>query len=61
LKLRDLVINRLKILSSLDLAERRVPQDGRIKLRLDKNSEVNFRVSVRPTLVGENVILSLIG
>jgi type IV pilus assembly protein PilB len=59
-KLRDAVISRLKIMSSLDIAERRLPQDGRIKLKLGKGREMDFRVSVLPTLFGEKVVLRLL-
>ena len=51
---------RLKIMSSLDIAERRLPQDGRIKLKLGKGREMDFRVSVLPTLFGEKVVLRLL-
>ena len=60
LKLRDAVISRLKIMSSLDIAERRLPQDGRIKLKLGRGREMDFRVSVLPTLYGEKVVLRLL-
>ena len=60
LKLRDSVISRLKIMASLDIAERRLPQDGRIKLKLGKNREMDFRVSVLPTLFGEKVVMRLL-
>ncbi|MEC9464207.1 MAG: type IV-A pilus assembly ATPase PilB [Myxococcota bacterium] len=59
-KLRDAVISRLKIMSSLDIAERRLPQDGRIKLKLGRGREMDFRVSVLPTLYGEKVVLRLL-
>ncbi|HEY4716813.1 MAG TPA: type IV-A pilus assembly ATPase PilB, partial [bacterium] len=59
LKLKNAVISRLKIMSSLDIAERRVPQDGRIKLRV-KDKEVDFRVSTLPTLFGEKVVLRIL-
>ena len=48
---------RLKVMSRLDIAERRVPQDGRIKMRLSKNRAIDFRVSTCPTLFGEKVVL----
>jgi len=53
LKLRNAITSRLKIMSTLDIAERRLPQDGRIKLKLGKGREMDFRVSVLPTLFGE--------
>ncbi len=51
---------RLKVMARLDLAERRVPQDGRLKLRLSRNSEIDFRVSTCPTLHGEKVVLRIL-
>ena len=60
LKLKNSVVSRLKIMSSLDIAERRLPQDGRIKLKLGKAREMDFRVSVLPTLFGEKVVLRLL-
>ena len=47
---------RLKVMSRLDIAERRVPQDGRIKMRLSKNRAIDFRVSTCPTLFGEKIV-----
>ncbi len=58
-QLRNAIISRLKIMSRLDIAERRLPQDGRIKLK-SKNGEMEFRVSVLPTLFGEKVVLRLL-
>ena len=60
LKLRNAVISRIKIMSSLDIAERRLPQDGRIKLKLGKGREMDFRVSLCPTLYGEKCVLRLL-
>lgn len=57
--LRNAIISRLKIMSRLDIAERRLPQDGRIKLKA-KGREMDFRVSVMPTLFGEKVVLRLL-
>ena len=54
------IISRLKIMSSLDIAERRLPQDGRIKLKIGKNREMDFRVSCLPTLFGEKIVLRLL-
>ncbi|MCG2634578.1 MAG: type IV-A pilus assembly ATPase PilB [Gammaproteobacteria bacterium] len=51
---------RLKILARLDISERRVPQDGRMKLRLSKNRAIDFRVSTLPTLYGEKVVLRIL-
>ncbi len=59
LHLKNALISRLKIMSRLDIAERRLPQDGRIKLRA-KGREMDFRVSVMPTLFGEKVVLRLL-
>ncbi len=60
MKLKNALISRLKIMSRLDIAERRLPQDGRIKLKLGKGREMDFRVSVLPTLFGEKVVLRLL-
>ncbi len=59
-KLKAAVLSRVKIMSSLDIAERRLPQDGRIKLKLGKGREMDFRVSVLPTLFGEKACLRLL-
>ncbi len=60
LKLKNAIASRLKIMSSLDIAERRLPQDGRIKLKLGKGREMDFRVSVMPTLWGEKIVMRLL-
>jgi len=63
LKLRDALISRLKIMSKLDISEKRLPQDGRIKIKLrfeGKSRELDFRVSSLPTLFGEKVVLRLL-
>jgi type IV pilus assembly protein PilB len=60
LKLRNAITSRLKIMASLDIAERRLPQDGRIKLKLGTNKEMDFRVSVLPTLFGEKIVMRLL-
>jgi type IV pilus assembly protein PilB len=60
LKLRNAIISRLKIMASLDIAERRLPQDGRIKLKIGKNREMDFRVSCLPTLYGEKIVMRLL-
>jgi type IV pilus assembly protein PilB len=60
MKLRNAIISRLKIMSELDISERRLPQDGRIKLKLGKGKEMDFRVSVCPTLFGEKVVMRLL-
>ena len=59
-KLKNAIISRLKIMAQLDIAVRRLPQDGRIKLKLGKGKEPDFRVSVCPTLFGEKVVLRLL-
>lgn len=51
---------RIKVMARLDLAERRVPQDGRIKLKLNKNKAIDFRVSCCPTLWGEKVVMRIL-
>jgi type IV pilus assembly protein PilB len=60
LKLKNAISSRVKIMSALDIAERRLPQDGRIKLKLGKGREMDFRVSVLPTLWGEKIVLRLL-
>ncbi|HEY6005756.1 MAG TPA: type IV-A pilus assembly ATPase PilB, partial [Anaeromyxobacter sp.] len=60
MKLRNAIISRLKIMSELDISERRLPQDGRIKLKLGKGKEMDFRVSICPTLFGEKVVMRLL-
>lgn len=59
-KLKHAITSRIKIMSSLDIAERRLPQDGRIKLKMGKNKEMDFRVSVLPTIWGEKIVLRLL-
>ncbi len=64
LKLKDAIVSRIKIMSKLDISEKRLPQDGRIKIRMKneggKIKELDFRVSVLPTLFGEKVVLRLL-
>ena len=60
LKLNPRISSRLKVMSGLDIAERRVPQDGRIKLNLSKTKSMDFRVSVCPTLFGEKTVLRVL-
>jgi type IV pilus assembly protein PilB len=60
MKLKAAITSRLKIMSELDIAERRLPQDGRIKLKMGRGKEMDFRVSVLPTLFGEKVVLRLL-
>ena len=59
-KLTPRISSRLKVMSGLDIAERRVPQDGRIKLNLSKSRAIDFRVSTCPTLFGEKVVLRIL-
>jgi type IV pilus assembly protein PilB len=59
MKLKNAILSRAKILAKLDIAERRLPQDGRIKGKFGKN-EMDFRVSVLPTLYGEKVVMRLL-
>jgi type IV pilus assembly protein PilB len=51
---------RLKVMARLDIAERRVPQDGRIKMKLSKNRAIDFRVSTCPTLFGEKIVMRIL-
>ncbi len=60
LNIKNAMIARVKILAGLDITERRVPQDGRIKMRMGKNRSVDFRVSSLPTLFGESVVLRIL-
>ena len=60
LKLKNAIVSRMKIMSNLDIAERRLPQDGRIKMKLGKGKEMDYRVSVLPTLFGEKVVMRLL-
>ncbi|MDA8169010.1 MAG: type IV-A pilus assembly ATPase PilB [Nitrospiraceae bacterium] len=59
-KIKAALTSRLKIMSKLDIAERRLPQDGRIKLKLGRKREIDFRVSVLPCLFGEKTVLRLL-
>jgi type IV pilus assembly protein PilB len=60
LKLKNAITSRVKVMASLDIAERRLPQDGRIKLKLGRGQEMDFRVSVLPTIFGEKIVLRLL-
>ncbi|QWT18410.1 type IV-A pilus assembly ATPase PilB [Bacillus sp. NP157] len=60
IKLGTRIASRLKVMSGLDIAERRVPQDGRIKLNLTKTRAIDFRVSTLPTLFGEKIVLRIL-
>ena len=58
--LSNKVCARIKVMSRMDIAERRVPQDGRIKMRLSKNRAIDFRVNTCPTLYGEKIVLRIL-
>ncbi|MBI2815771.1 MAG: type IV-A pilus assembly ATPase PilB [Acidobacteria bacterium] len=63
MKMKDAITSRVKIMSKMDIAEKRLPQDGRIMLRLNqngKNRQLDFRVNVLPTLHGEKVVMRLL-
>jgi len=63
MKFRDAITSRIKIMSKLDIAEKRLPQDGRIKIRFQdagKTKEIDFRVSCLPTLFGEKIVMRLL-
>lgn len=59
-KLHSRIAARLKVMAQLDIAEKRVPQDGRIKLNLSKSKQIDFRVSTLPSLFGEKVVLRIL-
>ncbi|MFN3750592.1 MAG: type IV-A pilus assembly ATPase PilB [Thiobacillus sp.] len=58
--IKDKVASRIKVLSRLDISEKRVPQDGRMKLVLSKNRAIDFRVSTLPTLYGEKIVMRIL-
>ena len=63
MKLKDAITSRLKIMAKLDISEKRLPQDGRIKIKIKlqgKNKEMDYRVSVLPTLFGEKIVMRLL-
>lgn len=60
LTIKNALNSRVKILANLDITERRVPQDGRIKMRIGRNKVVDFRVSTLPTLYGESIVLRIL-
>ncbi|MCD6292150.1 MAG: type IV-A pilus assembly ATPase PilB, partial [Deltaproteobacteria bacterium] len=60
MKLKNAILSRIKIMSELDIAERRLPQDGRIKMKLGKGKSMDMRVSVLPTLFGEKIVMRLL-
>ena len=60
LAIKDKVASRIKVISKLDIAEKRVPQDGRMKLVLSKSKTIDFRVSTLPTLFGEKIVMRIL-
>ncbi|GFE58457.1 type IV-A pilus assembly ATPase PilB [Geobacter sp. AOG1] len=60
MKLKNAITSRLKIMAELDIAERRLPQDGRIKIKMGGGKDMDFRVSVLPTLFGEKIVMRLL-
>ncbi|WP_179988495.1 MULTISPECIES: type IV-A pilus assembly ATPase PilB [unclassified Acinetobacter] len=60
LQLANRLASRLKVMSQMDISEKRVPQDGRIKLKLSKNKSIDFRVNSLPTLFGEKIVLRIL-
>ncbi|NVN97908.1 MAG: type IV-A pilus assembly ATPase PilB [Geobacteraceae bacterium] len=60
LKLKNAITSRVKIMAELDIAERRLPQDGRIKIKLGGGRDMDYRVSVLPTLFGEKIVMRLL-
>ncbi|MEO8847589.1 MAG: ATPase, T2SS/T4P/T4SS family, partial [Casimicrobiaceae bacterium] len=60
LAIKDKTASRIKVISKLDISEKRVPQDGRMKIVLSKNKSIDFRVSSMPTLFGEKIVLRIL-
>src|SRR5690606_27955846 len=60
LQLANRIASRLKIMSQMDISERRLPQDGRIKMKLSRTRAIDFRVNTLPTLWGEKIVLRLL-
>ena len=60
LNIANRLTSRLKVMSRMNIAERRVPQDGRIKLKLSRNRDIDFRVNTLPTLYGEKIVLRIL-
>jgi len=60
LAIKDKLVSRIKVLSRLDISEKRVPQDGRMKLMMSKSRAIDFRVSTLPTLFGEKVVMRIL-
>lgn len=59
-QLADRIVSRVKVMSRMDISERRVPQDGRIKLKISKGRSIDFRVNSLPTLFGEKIVLRIL-
>ena len=60
MRLKAAIASRIKVMASLDIAERRLPQDGVIKMKTTSGGEINFRISVLPTVFGEKIVLRLL-
>ncbi|MDD3266131.1 MAG: type IV-A pilus assembly ATPase PilB [Burkholderiales bacterium] len=60
LELKDKIITRIKVVAKIDIAEKRVPQDGRLRLQLESNQTIDFRVSTLPTVFGEKAVLRIL-
>ncbi|MBS0312935.1 MAG: type IV-A pilus assembly ATPase PilB [Proteobacteria bacterium] len=60
LVIKDKIASRIKVISKLDISEKRIPQDGRMKLQLTKNRSIDFRVSTLPTLYGEKIVMRIL-
>ena len=60
LAIKDKIVSRIKVISNLDISEKRVPQDGRFKMKLSQNRAIDFRVSTLPTLHGEKVVMRIL-
>src|SRR5208282_2563375 len=58
--IKEKLASRIKVISRLDISEKRVPQDGRMKLVLSKNRAIDFRVSTLPTLFGEKIVMRIL-
>ena len=60
LVIKDKLASRIKVISKLDISEKRVPQDGRMKIVLSKSKAIDFRVSTLPTLFGEKIVMRIL-
>lgn len=58
--IKDVLVSRIKVISQLDISEKRIPQDGRMKLKVTKSRAIDFRVSTLPTLFGEKVVMRIL-